>query len=404
MGINARLYNELFKLREVRMEQSLYEKYFHRIWPCPTEFQTFLQAESTQQQIASAVKIVERMSYTANVPLPRSVFQNLMCVEHWGADRIESGYVAQDHVIHSINLYVLGIYLFFNHLLFHRRLIQYFEGTREPSNSLESPLESAAKAFFTAWRIFAFYHDVGYFFERTIDKNGIFSENRGAKAKTLDDYNHLSDEILYDLTVRALSRYLFADIIFKQSHIKFSKQFRLNASIGWHMIDDTFQTASGEGMEQDIKAFSNYNLLYQIDSWLGFKQLLPFIKKPENVLTVLKDKTLRPIAICFRRDGRTYTYYKGELAWSSEKLLQIYLFGSEEFLEEDFLCEYYISPEVTDLFSLPQDQYYNPQLTLIGQQVRSKLSGEFTLMPNDQQTENLLFKISQWIREQMSRG
>ena len=404
MGINARLYNELFKLREVSLEQGLYRKYFRRIWPCPQEFQAFLQAESTQQQISSAVKIVERMSYTANFPLPRSIFQNLLCVEHWGTDRIESGYVAQDHVIHSINLYVLGIYLFFNHSLFHRRLIQYFEGAREPSNSLESPLESASKAFFTAWRIFALYHDVGYFFERTVDQDGIFTIDRDIKLEMLESYNHLSDEILYDLTVRALSRYLFADIIFKQSNIKFGKHFRVNRSTspaGWRMINDTFQVTSGERMEEDIKPFSDYNLLYQIDSWLGFKQLLPCIKQPENVLTVLKDKTLRPVAVCFRREGHTYTYYKKELTWPPEKLLQIYRFGSEEFHEEDFLCEYYLSPEANNLFSLPQDQYYKTQLALIGQQVRAKLSGEFTLMPNDHETENLLFKISQWIRERV---
>lgn len=392
-----------FAEKKVAFGQTLYEKYYNRLWPCEQTFISFLRTENSQQQLDCAISIVEQLSFQANFPLPGFVFRNLISSEHKGKD---PNFIAQDHAIHSVNLYILGLYLFFNHKLFYTRLVKYFESVRILKPEFGSPIEQSAKAFFSAWRIFALYHDIGYVLERAADQQGFFNKTLDLTEQDLTVYKNLCDELLYETLTRALSRALYADILFQHSQYPMSNIMFLScwsSESNWSCVTATEPSHEVKGTEirEKISQFESFVQLYNVNAWSELKHLIPFIDR-DDLVTLVRDKNMNIVAISYREEERNHVFIRKNCNISNDILPcidSIERLGSDEFPASGYTCEYYISKH-NALEHVFRDGKYATSLPFISDQCNKKFGAEFSVSDRAQQ-EELRFKIYCWLQRQV---
>ena len=392
-NINDRLLEKLFIKKEVNLGQKQYLMYYNRIWPCEESFIRFLKVESTQDQIEQAKNIVARMNFIANFPVPQSFFENLIGVEERGDDSKSaksSGYVGQDHVIHSINLYILGIYFFFNLPLFYNRLLDFFRSKRPYRSSFEAPIENQTKAFLTAWRYFAFCHDIGYVFER--------EDIPSLDEKMWNSYNQMENEILYDLFIKAMARILFAGMICKRSNYKFALDDQEVAFINsqeWRNLEGKEIITKDSIIGHLQNNFGSHYRLANINSYCGLQQLLPFIDT-KKLFTIIRDEQMKVVVIHYWNENmEEKLFYVKDLPFDKDHIKSIWRIGCEEFVEEGYQCEYYVPSETKDnVFKQIQDQALN----YLPRFIEKHFAHCLTLSPNDQSAENTIYKIARQIK------
>lgn len=392
-NINNRLLDELFVKKEVRLGQKQYLMYYNRIWPCEESFIRFLKVESTQDQIEQAKIIVAHINFFANFPLPESFFKNLVGVEERGDDSKSAknnGYVGQDHVIHSINLYILGIYFFFNLPLFYNRLLEFFRAKRPYRSTFEAPIENQTKAFLTAWRHFAFCHDIGYVFER--------EDIPSLEQKMWNAYNVMEDEILYDLLIKAMARILFANMICKRSNNKFAlddQEVALMRSQKWRNLDESEITTKDLIIKYLQEYFGTYYRLANINSYRGLQQLLPFINT-KKLFTIIRDEQMKIVVIHYWDEKmEENVYYVEGVPFDKVHIENIWRIGCEEFVEKGYQCEYYVPLETKERVL---NDISSQALGYLPSFIEKHFAHCLTLSPNDQSAENTVYEITRQIK------
>ena len=160
---------ELFEQKKVQFHPVLYRKLYHTIFPKEIEQQycDFISSGNTQYKISIAKQLFNYYRVTERFVIPASFLNSVIADQEERIVSDSSAYVPQDHVIHSVHIYILGIYLFFNVESFHRRIL----GATFPGRCAED----AIKSFLCKWRMFAFFHDVSYGFEAGVDSEGRFT-------------------------------------------------------------------------------------------------------------------------------------------------------------------------------------------------------------------------------------
>lgn len=393
-NINDRILKELFVEKKVRLGQKQYLMYYNRIWPCEESFVRFLKFKSTQDQIEQAKTIVARMNFSANFSVPQSFFENLIGVEERGDDSTSAknkGYVGQDHVVHSVNLYIIGIYFFFNLPLFYNRLLEFFRAKRPYRSTFETPIENQTKAFLTAWRQFALCHDIGYVFER--------ADIPALDKKMWNAYNNMDYEILYDLLLKAIARILFAGMIFKRSKCTFdldNQEIALINSQTWKDLTGTAVTSKELIIEYVQGHFKSYFRLANINSYRGLQQLLPFINT-KKLFTIIRDEQMKIVVIHYWNEQKKEenVYYTEDVLFDKVHIENIWRIGCEEFATKGYQCEYYVDPNtIEDLLKEISSQ----SLAYLPNFIEKYFAHCLTLSPNDQSAENTMFEITRQIK------
>ena len=223
-NISNRFYIELFDRKSVQIDPQLYKELYYSIWPCEEHFISFLQETDPNLRLDAAKKIYSSVEFVDDVFLPTQLMKNVIKSQYTKWSKNIEGYVSQDHVIHSVNLYILGIYIFFNHSALHRGLIQH---------SLRSDsYYSATKSFIKKWRLFALYHDLGYFLE---DRG--FSNTLPINDVDIELYKNLSPYLAVQYASKSVSRFIitanqavneFKNIIFNVNDYSMLSSHRWN--------------------------------------------------------------------------------------------------------------------------------------------------------------------------------
>src|SRR5204863_3476402 len=107
-------------------------------------------------------------AFESELLLPSSLANALIRAEEQVAPEVSTAtYQPQDHFVHLVHLYLLGIYLFTYHKKLHRCVTRFFEGLRHTTNAkLHTQSDEAAFLdFLFAWRAFVLLHDLGYVWE-----------------------------------------------------------------------------------------------------------------------------------------------------------------------------------------------------------------------------------------------
>ena len=169
--IDNHLSNVLFLEKKVNYHNDIYNLLYGIIWPTADNFLQFLSSSDISLKIKYAKRIYDDFALSNDLFLPPALMRDVLQDQINKLNLISGQYIPQDHIIHSINLYIFGVYVFFS--------MQYFNNSilKDYNNNYEG-----IKDFILKWQIFSLFHDVGYYFESGNDN--------------LDSYNKLCDELI----------------------------------------------------------------------------------------------------------------------------------------------------------------------------------------------------------------
>lgn len=166
-NINLTLKRMLFDSPSV-VSAKLYRESRDIAFPNEELFKEFLTESDEQKRTQVAKDIILRLAFCSPFYTPNRYLYNLLHFEQKTVKNNHSGFTPQDHFIHSVYLYLLGIYIFFYHPSIHSAVLSHFKHCRMTSEKSKilhrrSTADSyAVSDFLFAWRLFALAHDVGY--------------------------------------------------------------------------------------------------------------------------------------------------------------------------------------------------------------------------------------------------
>lgn len=241
--INATLLEKLFVDPNPQPENpeilDIYHQLFYRIFPGKHSFIKFLQAQNYDKQYMLAEEIIHRLCYTSNFPPSFFAIKDVISVENYQKETVSATdfYIPRDHFIHLVNLYLLGVYIFFYNPQFYNKILLDNRFERHNDQHCQPKLDSI-KDFISEWKYFCLFHDVGYVPE--IFGNKKFVRNAQKTYRTLckhpNDFqsslaiNKPIKQITFFGALEIMSRVFMAKFVIESSvsdAIKSSKLFRL---------------------------------------------------------------------------------------------------------------------------------------------------------------------------------
>lgn len=235
---NEQLLTDLFFDRIVTFDSELFSKFYDEIFPCPEIFISFLSSTTREEQIYYAKQILKRMTFYKYDSVIYDIYKNLLNLEEIYLTEKISGYVARDHAIHSINVYLLGIYLFFSFELFHRQLCTFFMRPEYFTIFSESKKEGAVLAFLSCWKIFSLNHDIGYPLELLVDKDGFLKDH--SHEETINKLKEISRLMKKDCTLNQLVFLVAIQILSSQSVVSMETMLSQQAKDALDKIEFPF--------------------------------------------------------------------------------------------------------------------------------------------------------------------
>lgn len=165
LKINETLLQFLFVSPQLPQDDLLgiFKKLKYRMFPGEENFKLFLMAQSSDVQFEKAELIIHRLCYESNFPPTFYAIKDVISVEEIQNTKYSGfdSFVPRDHFIHIVNLYILGLYLFFYSSEFRNSIISETRYQRNSKSFAQHRLD-AYKDFISEWKYFCLYHDVGY--------------------------------------------------------------------------------------------------------------------------------------------------------------------------------------------------------------------------------------------------
>lgn len=345
MNVNQRFIDELFIRKQVRLNSKIYNDLFDIIWSNKKEYIDFLRAEQTDMQIKYAKLIVQRSSFEMQLSYPVSFFQSLIKVEEEGNDNPSSGYVGQDHVVHTVYLYITGIYLYFNMGFFHNHINEYFFRRKYVDDKRFDTLRQTVLCFIKSWKMFSFYHDLGYAIERTINEGEKSMNSEGEVSREYLPYKRLVEEVSDDFSIKAITKCAVYTYIMKRSCTTWEEipdKFMIE-NTSW--IDETNESVTNRVIE-GVKGIKKYVQLHAIRCVEDLMGILPFLNR-NRIVAVAQNNENKIVAIAL--DEKLY-YTSNRMCaskvdyheiLSSESTCWMFYYPKEEFVDISKILEKY---------------------------------------------------------------
>lgn len=165
LKINETLLQSLFVSPQLSRDDLLgiFKKLKYRMFPGEENFRLFLTAQSSDVQFEKAELIIHRLCYESNFPPTFYAIKDIISVEEIQNTKYSGfdSFVPRDHFVHIVNLYIMGLYLFFYDSEFRNSILSENRYQRNSKSFAQHRLD-AYKDFISEWKYFCLYHDVGY--------------------------------------------------------------------------------------------------------------------------------------------------------------------------------------------------------------------------------------------------
>lgn len=291
LNIRGRLLRQLFEEKAVPCNQELYLRSYPVIWPCEDVFQEFLSTPDAYVQMSAAKVVYSCIGAEEDVFLPGFTWKKLIFLQQTRLANRSKDHIAQDHVVHSINLYILGIYAFFNMPIFQRKLLKARDGL--PDTETERLLQFVKK-----WKLFSLYHDLGYVFESLVGHDGIVQE-----PQILSSYEGLSKCILSECVSRSVSRQIVATAIARKRGKPFQVGKHILAGTRW--FDEAGEETPIQALEQILESCKDYRLLEEVQSLEGLHPLAPLLRRTAGLAVVEQQKGNPLVFVRWEEEGNS---------------------------------------------------------------------------------------------------
>ena len=218
LNFNEQLLNQFFIKKKVEIDNDKLLRYYDTIFPSPQLFISFLSAYSREEQTFYAKKIMQRMFFCKYNSSLFTLYKNLIDLEESNLAETKDTFFMRDHSIHSINTYLLGLYLYFSFSLFNKQINSYFSSKSFHDIYSKDNETNAFLSFLNCWTLFSLNHDIGYPFEILIANDG--SVKYSDKTDIIDKLNSITRIITNELSINEIVFYIGLQIIINTSKIK----------------------------------------------------------------------------------------------------------------------------------------------------------------------------------------
>lgn len=383
-NIDIRFLRELFREKEVTLNNNEYKELYKYIWPCEKEFILFLKSSDPSLKLDYAKKIYDFFQTNSNIFIPLNAINNVIDFQSSSLVENTLGYIPQDHVIHSVNLYLTGIYIIFNHKLFNQKLLKEFA----PKTSLKEQI----KILVEKWRLFSFYHDIGYCLEGYIDKDGHYKPENRVKIKKYE--NDLLEDIVYLCVTRIVSRLVTIASVVKKSTTCFD--FEKYAE-DFSEFQDIYNLNSSD--INILKSFNNAILLEDVHTFEDVGSIRHILNCLDT-LTIVFDETHTPIAIISKKGNHTINFFV------KPTIKNLFVSKTNNFdnineIIKDYQCNYYIL-EIDKAFHKYGDTLFEKLSQDFFDKLPDDLKQEFNLIYSEKGIEEFFCSVNKWITLKLS--
>lgn len=315
-NINGTLKKALFDSPNPCIPRQIYNEIRDELFEVENEFIIFLTEKDSQKQVNVAKKILLRMSFSLPFSLPNRFVINLLQFES-STKSSPAGYVGQDHFVHSVYTYLLGLYVFFYHKGIHGELVDYFNHAR--ATSAQGPTihrkvraeQQAIMDFAYCLKLFSITHDVGYPWEIA---------HYSSTGKHLKPFFKIDKSIEKDYALRVISNVIaFRNLLPKKRTFSFDTDTK-------GILLKNYELSSvnifSDLISEDIKTNVQKHLV-DIAGWIrlpcingsGFARAVASIFPMENLVAVLESSTSeKPVIIIIAlKDTRYILSRKGSI-------------------------------------------------------------------------------------------
>lgn len=338
----------------------------NRIFPDKEKFIDFLETSEEQQKKEIAKEILLRLCYESNFSPSYELLINVLNMEEKLSSDNYTNHVGRDHFVHLVNLYLLGIYLFFYNLDFNQKLYFAFRFTRQSSHN-ESLKLNAVKDYISSWKYFVLYHDLAYpfeFFGSSIDE-GLNRINKDVlheiKKNVFRFFNRESFKklFIFELSVKSISKIFVVNREMKYLTNEFNNvfnhiEFKLNKKQLFKADDGKFVTVNKEQFSEtfQINDIATVYKLQNIHTGESLKYMLSVYKRIDMLYVVTNILTGHLIAIVFPNKENNHTVlfteqYRKDEKFANQLSNNPQMFFSDESFYDNICIDYYILDPVT---------------------------------------------------------
>lgn len=292
MSVIETLLNDLFLCpNPITSRAEIYRQLQDRIFPNKELFIKYLTTDSSNEQTEIAKQLIQRLCFESHFSPPYSILLNLLEFEKSDANKPDNGiYIPQDHFQHTLNTYMLGIYIFFYQPQINKRLTQEFMTRKDEGN----PVLNSTKDFVSFWKYFCLFHDVSYPMEVGYPWNDKHVILRPDCEKYVTCYNSISIYLVYEWIATIIAHLIVINEILNDSD---------NLSLPSYFTNYHFFTTSDPNIEdistEQIKIkFRDYKCLDKVFDYDHYKVFSGFIDEKDCVTVVYDMVSGEPV--CFR--------------------------------------------------------------------------------------------------------
>lgn len=387
-----------------------------RIFPGRNNFISFLQAHTIDKQYEYAAKIIHSLCFYSNFPPDYFALIDILNVENYQRDTVDKKdlYIPRDHFLHIVNIYLLGIYIFFYNAEFYDRIILENRFEREDYTGFENIKRNCVKDFLSEWKYFCLFHDIGYSPE-VLGNTKISSKSRKFILKKLKETGfqsslssvHILEHICFFDTIEILSRLIVAYFVLNSAYDeitnshKMFKTLRTSELFGYYKQLKQFGPITFDKVSEHIKAGKRLERVYDNQC---LKTLLPiFGVKSITVVGTLRETGQIVFLSYFdpteaqRKIVTTEGYVDHpeiqKLAASPDLIL------FDEYISREFELEYLLSEEndFKTIFQIISSDHFEN----IFDMAKAALNTSFIGIGNGRQFLDFQYTVYMWLYEKL---
>ena len=397
-NIKRQMQDTLLIKRKVKYDQEMYRLFFNKIFPNHAEFLNFLHTSGKDSMVKHAKNIVDRLLFDTPWSGAENLYRNLLSFETKILTSENGTYIPQNHTVHSVHLYMLGIYFYFNFSVFHDALSKYFRNISKPvSEQLcgnYTKDQQAFLSFLDAWKCFALLHDVAYPYEALIDNEGNMEEKN---TRFLDPYQNMNAYMQYSCSMKFFAHMLLINLIIRDSTKKLEDYICTDMSKFVYLKDKK----KDKKRECTLGNLNNFYKLEYIYNFSDFEMFTSWIKVKNKVIVLRDRKGIEKIIIMWSRPDVWDIFVNSEHIGkkiSAQKIEKI-LHNSEpegnlfaEFYAQEDL-EHLYEKKLSDLNLRARKKDFDELCTA----VRKDISIELASMPKYWNLQDIVFLIVQYL-------
>lgn len=383
--IDSCFYNELFEKKRVKFHCTLYNHFYWKIWPCEEQFKLFLLAGDPSMKLDYAKKVYEHMQTCCDIILPAYYMNNVISIQM--KKLVDNHkYVPQDHVIHSVYVYILGVYLFFNVPLLFQKLME----KQERNQSIYQKTDR----FINNWQLFALYHDIGYYLEANMDNTGYYGEDAEA---VKEEYDKLCNRILYHSVLRSTAKLISLIALLYRSNRSFHlSDFENQTLVGFHT------SAEENNLTRVLSKYEGATELKDVTSYAGF-QCFHGLFCDKTYLIAIENEYGAVMGLVIVANSKIDKLFhrKHQLEWIDTKQD----WDTMEFLlslPDTWKCRFYL-PTVEKTVEDAVPITYRKLVFEFYDDLPLKLHEQFSFIQGDQSLRQCVQNIYEWLHEKTFR-